>query len=106
MVKPEAGVQPRPAIGGLAGWIASRLSRSARSKPRLEMVDRIALGPRQTVALVEADGRRFLVASSPEAGASFYPLDAQAGVRVAGQVGTRAAAGRRAPVERPARVSW
>lgn len=64
--------------GGLAGWLLGRLARGPARKPRLALVERVALAPRQSVALVEADGRRFLVASSPEGGASFYPLDERA----------------------------
>jgi flagellar biosynthetic protein FliP len=38
-------------------------------------VERIALAPRQSLALVEAEGRRFLVATSPEGAPTFYALD-------------------------------
>jgi hypothetical protein len=34
-------------------------------------VERIALAPRQSLALVEAEGRRFLVATSAEGGRRF-----------------------------------
>lgn len=69
----------RAAVGGVTAWLAAWLRRrwgaSARRAPRLAMVERIALAPRQMLALVEAEGRRFLVATSPEGAATFYPLD-------------------------------
>ena len=86
--------EKRVAIGGLAGWLLGRLRRGGRSAPRLALMERIALGPRQSLALVEAEGRRFLVATSPEGAPAFYALDERA--RVAGKA--RQAGG--------ARVSW
>ena len=73
-------------VGGLAGWLLGRLRGSGRTQPRLELVERITLAPRQSLALVEAEGRRFLVATSPEGAPSFYALDERArpsGVRQA-----------------------
>jgi flagellar biogenesis protein FliO len=64
------------AVGGLAGWLLDRL-RGARPRPRLELLERIALAPRQSLALIEAEGRRFLVATSPEGAPAFYPLDGE-----------------------------
>ena len=60
-------------------------------RPRLELVERIALAPRQSLALVEAEGRRILVATSPEGGPAFYPLDerAQRSVSMRGQQSPR-----------------
>jgi len=66
-------------VGGLAGWLLSRLRAGGRRTPRLELVERIALAPRQSLALVEAEGRRFLVATSPEGAPAFYALDERAG---------------------------
>ena len=63
------------AVGGLAGWLLGRLKGRGRTQPRLELVERIALAPRQSLALVEAEGRRFLVATSPEGAPAFYALD-------------------------------
>jgi hypothetical protein len=66
----------KPAVsGGLAGWLIARWRNRGRSQPRLALLERISLAPRQTLALVEAEGRRFLVASSPEGSPAFYPLD-------------------------------
>lgn len=57
------------------------------SEPRrLAVVERVALAPRQSLALVEADGRRFLVATAAEGAPVFFPVDVPA-----------AAAGKRAP---------
>ena len=63
------------AVGGLAGWLLQRLGSRARSKPRLALLERITLAPRQTLSLVEADGRKLLVATSPDGAAAFYSLD-------------------------------
>jgi flagellar biogenesis protein FliO len=65
------GMEP----GGLAGWLLDKLRRGARPRPRLALRERIALAPRQSLALVEADGRRLLVATSPEGAPAFYALD-------------------------------
>jgi|HubBroStandDraft_2_1064218.scaffolds.fasta_scaffold803813_1 flagellar biogenesis protein FliO len=65
----------RPPLGGLAGWLLARLKNARRQQPRLALVERIAVAPRQSVALVEAEGRRFLVATSADGGSAFYPLD-------------------------------
>jgi hypothetical protein len=65
-----------PAVpGGLAGWLLARWQNRRRAQPRLALLERISLAPRQTLSLVEAEGRRFLVASSPQGSSAFYPLD-------------------------------
>ena len=93
---------------GLAGWLLDRLRGSRRPRPRLELVERIALAPRQSLALIEAEGRRFLVATSPEGAPAFYPLDGElrpVNARAsAGQVRPAADKGARPGVS--ARVSW
>jgi flagellar biogenesis protein FliO len=63
------------AAGGFTGWLLSRLRGVRRPGPRLALLERIALAPRQSLALVEAEGRRFLVATSAEGAAAFYALD-------------------------------
>jgi hypothetical protein len=65
----------RYAAGGFTGWLLGRLRGANHPGPRLALVERIALAPRQSLALVEAEGRRFLVATSAEGAAAFYPLD-------------------------------
>ena len=90
------------AVGGLAGWLLSRLRARGRRQPRLELVERIALAPRQSLALVEAEGRRFLVATSPEGAPTFYALDERSSA-----ARLRPFADRQAAMARPsARVSW
>jgi flagellar biogenesis protein FliO len=98
-------------VGGLAAWILvqlrglkfGRLSLGRRVRPQLAVVERITLGPRQSLALIEAEGRRFLVATSPEGTPAFYPLG---GERVGGERvgGERAGAAIKAETAR--RVSW
>jgi flagellar biogenesis protein FliO len=91
------------AVGGLAGWLLGWLKSRGRRQPRLELVERIALAPRQSLALVEAEGRRFLVATSPEGAPAFYALD-EGTTR---PTGARQAASRQRDVTRPAaRLSW
>ena len=74
-------------VGGLAGWLLRRFRAGGRRAPRLELLERISLAPRQSLALVEAEGRRFLVATSPEGAPAFYALDER--VRSAGRVAAR-----------------
>jgi flagellar biogenesis protein FliO len=84
-------------VGGMAGWVLGRLRAGGRARSRLELVERITLAPRQSLALVEAEGRRFLVATSPEGAPAFYALDEL----------PRLAANRPSGSARPAaRVSW
>jgi flagellar biogenesis protein FliO len=85
--------------GGLAGWLLGRLRGAGRREPRLAVLERIALAPRQSLALVEAEGRRFLVATSPEGTPAFYALD-EAGRR------RGAPPARISGADRDARISW
>ena len=94
------------AAGGLAVWLLDKwqsarrglaLPGLGRPAPRLALVERITLAPKQTLALVEAEGRRFLVASSAEGAPAFYPLD---GGRAAGANPAKTRMGA------AARVSW
>jgi hypothetical protein len=64
--------------GGLAGWLMGKLQVSSRRQPRLALLERIALAPKQSLSLIEAEGRRFLVATSADGSPCFYPLDEQA----------------------------
>jgi flagellar biogenesis protein FliO len=70
--------------GVLVGWLLRRLRVEPRPQPRLALLERIALAPRQSLALVEAEGRRFLVATSPQDAPVFYPLDEHVRLRSAG----------------------
>ncbi len=102
--KPKSGGRGRAGgwAGWLIGWAAAKLGKLGKGEvpqPRLALIERITLAPRQSLALVEAEGRRILVAVSAEGGPAFYALDE--GVRAAGTgQGTR----RGAP--RAARISW
>jgi flagellar biogenesis protein FliO len=91
------------AVGGLAGWLLGRLRSRGRRQPRLELVERIALAPRQSLALVEAEGRRFLVATSPEGAPAFYALD-EGRTRPTGA--RQAASRQQSAMPQAARVSW
>ena len=82
------------AIGGWAGWVMERLRGASRPRARLELLERITLAPRQTLAMVEADGRRFLVATSAEGSPAFLSLENGSGRGVA------------ASPRRARRVSW
>ena len=61
-------------VGGLAGWLLRALRRPANSQPRLALLERITIAPRQSLALVEAEGRRFLIATSAEGTPVFHAL--------------------------------
>jgi hypothetical protein len=62
--------------GGLARWLLQRLRRVKGTEPRLALLDRLSLTPRHSVALIVAEGRKLLVATSPEGPAAFCVLDA------------------------------
>jgi flagellar biogenesis protein FliO len=62
-------------IGGIAGWLMGRLERGVRRQPRLELLERLTLAPKQSLALVTADGQRILVATSAEGSPAIYRLD-------------------------------
>ncbi len=79
---------------GLAAWLLGRLRGPARPRPSLALLERITLAPRQSLALVEAEGQRFLVATSAEGSPTFHALDENGG-----HLSRRRIAGR-------TRVSW
>ena len=64
---------------GLGAWLLERLrqrwQRGRSAQPRLALLERIALAPRQSVALIEVEGRRFLVATSGEGAPAFLALE-------------------------------
>jgi hypothetical protein len=72
---PEGAGGPAGFVGGWAGWLLARWHGRGRREPRLALVERITLAPRQSLALIEAEGRRILVATSAEGRPAFYPLD-------------------------------
>lgn len=65
-------------VRGVAGWLLSKLQGDPKEH-RLTVVERISLAPRQSLVLVEVEGRRFLVATSQDGTPSIFPLDAEAG---------------------------
>jgi len=75
----DANAQEKQPAGGLAVWLLDRLRRRPQAQPRLALLERIALAPRQSLALVEAEGRRLLVATSAEGAPTFYALDRSSG---------------------------
>jgi flagellar biogenesis protein FliO len=90
----NAGKAP---VAGLAGWLLGRLRAGGGGRPKLALLERITLAPRQSLALVEAEGRRFLVATSPEGAPAFYALDERM---------APARPGKDRPAQPAARVSW
>ncbi len=59
-----------------------RLEGGVRRKPRLELLERLTLAPKQSLALVTADGQRILVATSAEGSPAIFRLDAGNGFDV------------------------
>jgi hypothetical protein len=49
-------------------------------------MERIALGPRQSLCLVEAEGKRILLATSADGTPAFYALDGSRAARPARRV--------------------
>lgn len=66
--------QGAPTIGGWAGWMWKRWRAAQKPRARLELLERITLAPRQMLSLVEADGRRFLIATSVDGAPAFLAL--------------------------------
>jgi len=64
---------------GLAEWLLRRLHTNSAPAPQLSILARIALGPRQTLALVEAEGMHLLVGTSADGPPSFFSLERGAG---------------------------
>jgi flagellar biogenesis protein FliO len=91
-------------VGWLMRWLLPRLRGVGRRQPRLEVLERIALAPRQSLSLIEAEGRRFLVATSPEGAPAFYALDER--IRPSGWKTPMQPARVVQSKALPARVSW
>jgi flagellar biogenesis protein FliO len=83
-------------IGGLAAWLMERFRREPRPPASLSLLERISLAPRQSLALVEAEGRMFLIATSGESTPAVLPL----------HEGLRPVAPRQVSKAGRARVSW
>jgi len=94
-------------IGGLAGWLMAKFRQRPRVERRLALLERIALAPRQSLALVEAEGRRILVATSAEGGPAFYPLDEKHGMGAGAELRSGVRSTRRGAAQRrQPGVSW
>ena len=76
-VKGSSGCGKTAKPGGLTGWLLERFRGMSRPAPRLTLLERISLAPRQSLSLVEAEGRRFLIATSADGAPAFYPLHPQ-----------------------------
>ncbi len=99
----------KESIGGIAGWLMTKFNGGQKTEPRLALVERIALAPRQSLALVEAEGRRILVATSAEGSPAFYPLSEKSGWSVGGQrtvCGSKRGTTKRQSRFASQRVSW
>ena len=77
----------------LNGWLAG-IRKGEAEAPRLALIERIALAPRHSLALVEAEGQRFLVSIPTDGSPAFLALGKKAGGE--GRAGSRG----------PVRVSW
>jgi hypothetical protein len=64
----------RTQLAGVAGWLFRIWHRSSAPPARLALIERIVLGPKQSLALVEAEGVMVLVAISPENSPMFLRL--------------------------------
>lgn len=64
----------RVIVGGLTGWLLTKLRREGRPRPQLAVLERITLAPRQSLTLIEASGQRLLVATSADGTPAFYPV--------------------------------
>lgn len=60
---------------GLAGWLLERVRHRSKTRPRLALVERISLAPRQAVSLLEVDGQKLLIATAQECSPSFCLLN-------------------------------
>ncbi|MBS1803026.1 MAG: flagellar biosynthetic protein FliO [Acidobacteria bacterium] len=70
------GIPPgkSPIRPGLAAWLLRRFRPQSDSVPRLRILERIRLTPRQALILVEVDGERLLMATSDASAPAFYPV--------------------------------
>lgn len=68
------GSERKSRLGGLAGWLLDKLARKPSGERRLALLERIALAPKQSLALIEAEGQRLLVAFSTDGAPVFHAL--------------------------------
>jgi hypothetical protein len=72
---------------GLAKWIFGLLHRAPLQQPRLVVLERIILAPKQTLALVQVDGSQVLVATSLDGTPAFCPMHHHDPIPVVGFLG-------------------
>jgi hypothetical protein len=60
---------------GLTGWLLRCWRRSTAHPARLALIERIALGPKHFLTLIEAEGMRLLVATSADGASAFFSLE-------------------------------
>jgi len=66
---------------GWAGWLLAKLRTRSSRTSQLHVLERVSLAPRQSLVLVETEGRRLLVATSADAAPAFFSLDAANPIR-------------------------
>jgi hypothetical protein len=76
----QRGFLDAEAVKGLVLRLVSWCRRSTLrpAAKRLALIERISLGPKQFVSLVEAEGVRLLIATSADGAPAFYSLKAEA----------------------------
>jgi len=60
---------------GIAAWMLRHFHPGKRPPPRLKILERVTLAPRQSLTLIEAEGRTLLVATSPDCAPTFLSVD-------------------------------
>lgn len=65
---------PGPRLGGITRWLSRQWQAVAVSKSPLAVVAKIQIGPRHSVALLEADGTRLLLATASDGAIAFHSL--------------------------------
>ena len=80
------GLEWRKAVGGVVDRIFHGVFQRPAPRRRLDLLERIGLAPRQSLVLVEAEGRKLLIGVSADASPTFYVLEERGRVRVEGTV--------------------
>lgn len=80
---------------GLGGWLLQWARRRQPQHARLILVERITLAPRQSLSLVEVEGKRILVATAGDGVPAFFTLETE-----------HIASSRHSGSEHAGRVSW
>ena len=72
--RPEMWKSPW-AVERFTGWIQGRLRQRQRADVGLKLIQRIQVAPKQSLALVEVEGRRLLLATGSDGAPAFFPLE-------------------------------